>query len=90
MRILVLGVEQVSYNSKKTGLPVSGIALHSAFKDPNVQGDSVDKIFISDNLGLRNLLKTVSPGTYLDVQTNFRGFVTDVVVLPENAKPKSA
>lgn len=88
MRVFVLGTERVSYTSKRTGQPVSGVSLHCAFKDPSVYGESVDKIFISDNLGIRPLVDKIMPQTYADIQTNFRGNVTDVIPIPpEEGKP---
>ena len=38
----------------------------------------MDGIFISDNLGLA--LSDIKPGDLVDVETNFRGYVTNVTV----------
>ncbi len=78
MKVKVLGIQSVDYVSKRTGNPVKGVTLHSAFKDPQVRGEAVDGIFISDNLGLA--LSDIKPGDFVDVETNFRGYVTNVTV----------
>lgn len=79
MFVTVLGTENVAYTSKKSGLPVSGIALHCAFKNRNVFGESVGRIFVSDNLGIRKLVESIQPGAQADLQTDFSGNVVDVV-----------
>nr|DAH77432.1 MAG TPA: hypothetical protein [Inoviridae sp.] len=33
MKVKVLGIQSVDYVSRKTGNPVKGVTLHSAFKD---------------------------------------------------------
>lgn len=43
----VIGIENVNYNSKKTGKPVSGIALHCSYEKDNVKGEAVERYFIS-------------------------------------------
>ena len=78
MKVKVLGIQSVDYVSKRTGNPVKGVTLHSAFKDPQGRGEAVDGIFISDNLGLA--LSDIKPGDFVDVETNFRGYVTNVTV----------
>ena len=50
MKVKVLGIQSVDYVSRKTGNPVKGVTLHSAFKDAQVEGESVSSIFVSDNL----------------------------------------
>lgn len=43
----VVGIRGISYTSKKTGNPVSGVELHVTFSDRNVAGTATDKLFIS-------------------------------------------
>lgn len=78
MKVKVLGIQALDYVSRRTGNPVKGVMLHSAFKDPQVRGEAVDGIFISDNLGIS--LANIQPGDTVEVETNFRGNVTNVIV----------
>lgn len=41
----VIGIQPVSYTSKKTGQLVEGTQLHVSFEDTRVKGLAVDKIF---------------------------------------------
>lgn len=41
----VVGIQPVSYTSKKTGQLVEGIQLHVTFEDTRVRGLATDKIF---------------------------------------------
>lgn len=80
MKAKVLGIQNVDYISRKTGNPVKGTTLHCAFPDPQVQGDAVESIFVSDNLRLTNLAK-IKPGDKVDVEYNHRGYVCNVELL---------
>lgn len=79
MKVKVLGVTAVDYVSRKTGQPVKGTTLHSSFKDANTQGDAVDSIFISDNLGLP-CVSEIRPGMTVNVEYNNRGYVAGVEI----------
>ncbi len=83
MLAYVLGTEVVSYTSKKTNLLVSGISLHVAYKDPSVFGEAADKVFVSDNLRIRGDVEKVRPGMRVDLDTNFRGNVVGVKIVPD-------
>ena len=61
MKVKVLGIQSVDYVSRKTGNPVKGVTLHSAFKDAQVEGESVSSIFVSDNLNLK-CISEIRPG----------------------------
>lgn len=79
MKVKVLGVTAVDYTSKKTGQPVKGVTLHSSFKDAQTQGEAVDSIFISDNLGL-SCVSEIRPGMMVNVEFNNRGYVAGVEI----------
>ena len=77
MRVRVLGVQSVDYVSRKTGNPVKGVTLHTAFKDAQVQGEAVSNIFVSDNLQIQ-CISEVKPASLVNIEYNNRGDVQDV------------
>ncbi|MDO4279637.1 MAG: hypothetical protein Q4C69_12485 [Lachnoclostridium edouardi] len=79
MRVKVLGVEKVDYISKRTGEPVKGIALHSVYKDTNVLGETVERIFVSDRMDIA-AVSEVKPGITVDINYNRRGSVDSVAI----------
>lgn len=79
MKVKVLGIQAVDYTSRKTGNPVKGVTLHSAFKDAQVEGESVSSIFVSDNLGIKCVAE-IRPGMLVDVEYNNRGYVCDLAI----------
>lgn len=79
MKVKVLGIQSVDYVSRKTGNPVKGVTLHSAFKDAQVEGESVSSIFVSDNLNLKCVAE-IRPGMMVDVEYNNRGYVCDLAI----------
>ena len=79
MKAKVLGIQSVDYVSRKTGNPVKGVTLHSSFKDAQVEGESVDSIFVSDNLNLKCVAE-IRPGMVVDVEYNNRGYVCDLAL----------
>lgn len=79
MKVKVLGIQAVDYVSRKTGNPVKGVTLHSVFKDPQVTGEAVSSIFVSDNLNLSSVGQ-IQPGQVVNVEYNNRGFVCDVEI----------
>ena len=79
MKVKVLGIQSVDYVSRKTGNPVKGVTLHSAFKDAQVEGESVSSIFVSDNLNLKCVAE-IRHGMLVDVEYNNRGYVCDLAI----------
>lgn len=78
MKAKVLGVQNVDYKSKKTGEQVVGHTLHVSFKDADVRGEAVDSPFISERLGLSNVISALQPGQMVEIVYNRRGYVADV------------
>ena len=74
MKTKLLGIQTVDYVSRKTGNPVKGVTLHCSFKDPQVEGEAVDGIFVSDNLKLP-CISELRVGQIVDVTYNNRGYV---------------
>ena len=83
MKAKVLGIQQVNYTSKKTGQPVIGTTLHCSLKDANVFGESVDSIFVSDNLGLKTVIDNITVGTLVNVEYNNRGYINDLAIISQ-------
>lgn len=79
MKVRILGISKVDYVSQRTGEPVKGVSLHSAFKDQNVEGEAVDNIFVSDRLGIVGI-SSIKPGDTVDVEYGRRGSVTNVTL----------
>lgn len=79
MKVKVLGIQSVDYVSRKTGNPVKGVTLHSAFKDAQVEGESVSPIFVSDSLCV-DCVAEVRPGMLVDVEYNRRGYVCNLTI----------
>ena len=84
MKVKVLGIQSVDYVSRKTGNPVKGVTLHSAFKDAQVEGESVSSIFVSDNLNLKCVAE-IRPGMLVDVEYNNRGYVCDLAICKQSS-----
>lgn len=74
MKYLVLGIQDVNYVSKKTGKKVQGMNLHCMFKQKNVIGESVEKLYISSNIDS----PIVKVGDEVDVFYNRFGSVDEV------------
>lgn len=85
----VLGIQQLNYVSKKTGNPVVGVTLHCAFKDPEVTGECIERVFVSDNLNLRHVLDSIWPGDTIDVTYNRRGYVAGVSLIAHKDDQKA-
>lgn len=79
MKVKVLGIQNVDYVSRKSGNPVKGVTLHASYKDSQVEGEAVNGIFISDNLGVA-CLSEIRPGMTVNVEYNPRGYVSDVTI----------
>lgn len=72
----VIGIQPVSYTSKKTGQLVEGTQLHVSFADQHTNGFAVDKIFC----GRRIPVDHVSLGDSIEVYFNRYGQVDFVGV----------
>lgn len=86
MKMKVLGVQPVNYDSKKTGEHVSGSSLHVVYNDAQVQGQAVDKVFISSRLNLP-AMALISVGSDINIEYNGRGYVQDIALLPPAPAP---
>lgn len=67
MRVELLGIEQISYNKKTDGSLVSAVNLHVAYPDNRTNGQKVQAIFVSDNMGFRTQINGFTPGMHLDL-----------------------
>lgn len=78
MVVTVLGIENVSYTSKKTNLPVRGIKVYySSHLDPSRGiGLKTDSVFISQNINFCAQL-----GDDIDILYNRFGSVEEVRLL---------
>lgn len=77
MKYKVVGTQLVNYISKRSGEPVKGVNLFVTCKDPQVNGELADKIFISDRLGIDGLF-SLPLGCTVDVQYNNYGHAVGV------------
>jgi hypothetical protein len=81
MKAKILGIQGVNYVSKRTGNPVKGTSFHVSLRDPNVRGEAVRTVFVSDNLSIPDIVNII-PGTNIDVEYDYRGYVCGLTVLP--------
>lgn len=75
----VLGTQNVDYVSKRTGQPVKGMTFHVSHKDQQVRGEAVSNVFVSDNLGIPDIVN-ITPGMTINVEYNNRGYVCGLTV----------
>lgn len=80
MKAKVVGIQLVNYTSKKTGNPVSGTTLHVEYSDAQVEGLSVDRVFLSTQLNLP-ALRDITLNSNIDIEYNNRGYVQGLTVL---------
>lgn len=80
MKAKVVGIQIISYTSKRTGQPVSGTSLHVEFNDAQVEGIAVDKIFLSSTINLPDLAN-VTLNSNVDFEYNNRGYVQGLRVI---------
>lgn len=73
----VVGIKNVSYTSRKTGLLVQGTELHCTYDDRNVVGSAVDKFYIPQ----RTDVSHVQLGDIVKILFNRFGSVDFVQVL---------
>ena len=77
MKYKVLGKQIVDYTSSKTGQRVQGINLHCMYSQKNVEGDAVEKLYVSSNVDS----PIVNVGDEVDVFYNRFGSVEEVRLL---------
>ena len=80
----VIGIQNVNYTSKKTGKPVSGIALHCSYDAQDVKGQAVERYFISAAAqdAYRDAAM-VALGDDINVMFNRYGNVCGLVAVPK-------
>lgn len=88
MKMRVLGIQMQDYVSKKSNQPVKGVSLYCAFKDPQVDGEAVDNVFISERLDCYRSLCHVKPGDRVNVEYGRRGFIVDAEILSPTSGPE--
>lgn len=74
MKYKVLGIQDVNFESKKTGKRVQGMNLHCTYEQKNVIGEAVEKLYISSNIDS----PIVKVGDEVDVFYNRFGSVDEV------------
>lgn len=74
MKYIVLGKQKVDYTSKQTGQRVQGENLHCKYLQKNVEGEAVEKLYISSNVNS----PIVNVGDEIDVFFNRYGSVDEV------------
>jgi hypothetical protein len=74
MKYIVLGKQKVDYVSSKTGQRVQGENLHCKYLQKNVEGEAVEKLYISSNVNS----PIVNVGDEIDVFYNRYGGVDEV------------
>ena len=74
MKYIVLGKQKVDYVSSKTGQRVQGENLHCKYLQKNVEGEAVEKLYISSNVNS----PIVNVGDEIDVFYNRYGSVDEV------------
>lgn len=74
----IVGKQKVEYTSKRTQELVKGISLHCVGTSNNVEGKSVETIFVSARSALFDAVSKLPVGTEIDVSYNRWGSVEDV------------
>lgn len=72
----IIGIEDVSYVSKKTGQPVTGTRLHLTYEKENVDGYCVEEVFCNSSVDTEGL----TVGDIIDIFYNKFGKVTGIGV----------
>lgn len=82
MLATILGIENVSYTSKKTGQPAKGLKIYFAYPVPNDRGSGMrsEDAFISQNVEFH-----AQVGDKVNIHYNRFGSVEEVEVV-ENSK----
>lgn len=76
--MLILGIEDVNYISKKTNKQVIGKRLHMSFTNEKIIGQGVESVFISSIICDANALTI---GDNIELLYNKYGQVTDVRII---------
>ena len=84
MKYKVLGVKKINYK-KRDGNQVKGTELHCVYNDPEVWGNSVAPVYVSDNVNSPDI-PNIQPGCMVDIQYNNRGYIAAVYKLPDDEK----
>ena len=79
MKATVLGIQKVNYVSRKTNQPVTGTTLHVSYPKKDVEGQSVETIFISDRSEIS--LESVKVGSTVGVYYNRWGSVDGLEIV---------
>lgn len=74
----IVGKQKVEYTSKKTQELVRGVSLHCLGTSNNVEGESVETIFVSARSAMYDEVSKMPIGTNIDVSYNRWGSVEDV------------
>ena len=75
----IVGKQEVNYISKKTNQPVSGITLHCTSTRKDVEGMSVETIFVSTRSNMYDDIVKIPVGSEVEVGYNRWGSAEYVV-----------
>lgn len=75
----LVGKQAVDYLSRKTNKQVTGITLHLVGTSPNVEGESVETVYISAKSPLYNEVAGVPIGTQIQLFYNRYGSVESII-----------
>lgn len=73
MKYEIVGIENVDYESKKTGRRVEGYRLYVQFEKENCQGSATDCVFIN-----KNILEGFTLGDEVEILYNKYGKVASL------------
>lgn len=73
MKVEIVGIENVDYESKKTGKRVEGFRLHVQFEKENCQGYATDVVFIA-----KDVLENFTVGDEVELLYNKYGRVASL------------
>lgn len=80
----VIGLEKISYTSKKSGQSVEGIILHTIGKSGSVVGMAAEQFFISARAeGVYADATTLQPDMVVDIQFNRFGNIDAIYPVTE-------
>lgn len=73
----IVGIKEINYFNKKTNRQVNGIEFHCLTKDNKVEGYSVEKVYVSDNL-ISSLSKKPELNDIIDILYNKYGSIGQI------------
>ena len=80
----VIGLEKISYTSRKTGQPVEGINIHTEGQSANVAGLAAEQFFVSVRAeGIYPTVTALMPGQVVDIQFNRLGSIDAIYLVTE-------